>query len=102
MQAGAAQISFKASRGGLEVGLLEISIAVAVVVLLGGAFYLRRKMPWPFEYEGRKYRRMPNGTFQDANKKTVTDAALVPQLTKAYEAAKYGTGELQAWESDNS
>ena len=74
--------------------MLEAAIIAACLVLLGGGFYLRRKMPWPFEHEGKKYRRMPDGTFQDANKAEVKDRELLPKLTEAYEAAKYGKGDM--------
>jgi hypothetical protein len=77
-------------------------IVVVTVALFGGALYLRRVLPWPFKHEGKKYRRMRDGTFQDAQKNTVQDMALIAKLTPAYEAAKYGASELQAWDADNS
>lgn len=80
--------------------MLEIAIVVGLVALLGMGFYLRRTMPWPFVHEGKKYRRMPDGTFQDAAKAPVRDAALIPGLTKSYEAAKYGTRDLSDLDTD--
>jgi hypothetical protein len=77
--------------------MLEVGLVVGIAALLGGAYYLRRTMPWPFTYEGRKYRRMPNGSFQDANKQEVLDAALIPHLRKAYETAKYGEKDMSDW-----
>ena len=82
--------------------MLEVVIIVGVAALLGGGVYLRRTMPWPFHYEGRKYRRMPDGVFQDAAKAPVTDAALIPKLVVAYEAAKYGSRDMSDIEIDNS
>lgn len=82
--------------------MVGVLVALGIIALLGGAFYLRRTMPWPFEFEGKKYRRMSDGTFQDATKMPVVDAALTPKLVVAYEAAKYGDRELQGWDSDNS
>ena len=80
--------------------MLEAIVIIGVLALLGGGFYLRRTMPWPFTYEGKKYRRMPDGTFQDAEKQTVKDAALLPKLVAAYEAAKYGTGDLRDYDHE--
>ncbi|QYO76067.1 hypothetical protein [Devosia salina] len=77
--------------------MLEVGLIVGIAALLGGAYYLRRTQPWPFEYEGRKYRRMPDGSFQDANKQIVVDVALVPHLRKAYESAKYGEKDMSDW-----
>lgn len=74
--------------------MLEIGVIVGCLALFGGAFYLRRTMPWPFSYEGKKYRRMPDGSFQDASKTEVQDPALLPHLQEAYEAAKYGRRDL--------
>jgi len=82
--------------------VLELLIVVGVAALLGGVLYLRRAMPWPFRYEGRKYRRMPDGVFQDAAKTPVTDVALIPKLVVAYEAAKYGSRDLLDTETDNN
>lgn len=82
--------------------MIETLVILGTLALLGGGLYLRRTMPWPFEYEGRKYRRMPDGTFQDATKETVLDVALISKLTPAYEAAKYGSRDLHGWGSDNS
>ena len=69
-------------------------IVIGCVALLGGALYLRKTLPWPFTYEGQKYRRMPDGTFQDAGKVTVTDPALIEKLKPAFEEAKYGKPDL--------
>ena len=77
--------------------MLEMGLIVGGAALLGGALYLRRTMPWPFKYEEKNYRRMPDGTFQDANKQVVVDAALVPRLRKAYETAKYGDKDIHDW-----
>ncbi len=74
--------------------MLEAGILIGVVALLGGAFYLRQTMPWPFKYEGSEYRRMPDGSFQDAGRAKVIDTALIPHLHRAYEAAKYGEKDL--------
>ena len=79
--------------------MLEFAVIAGVALLLAGGFYLRRAMPWPFVYEGKKYRRMPDGSFQDANKAQVTDAALISKLQPEYEAAKYGRRDLSDWES---
>ena len=81
--------------------MIETLVILGILALLGGGFYLRRTMPWPFTYEGRKYRRMPDGTFQDATKQPVLDVALISRLMPAYEAAKYGSRDLQGWGSDN-
>jgi hypothetical protein len=77
--------------------MLEVGLIVGGAVLLGGAFYLRRTMPWPFKYEGRRYRRMPDGTFQDASRQVVVDEALIPHLRKGYETAKYGDRDVSDW-----
>jgi hypothetical protein len=82
--------------------VLEVLIVAGGIVLLGGGFYLRRTMPWPFRYEGRKYRRMPDGTFQDAAKAPVTDTALIPKLVEAYEVTKYGRRDMLDLDMDNS
>lgn len=82
--------------------MLELLVGGGVVIIFAGALYLRRKMPWPFELEGQRYRRMPDGTFQDAKKMQVTDPAMLPKLEAAYKSAKYGSGELQAWDVDNA
>lgn len=74
--------------------MLATVIVIACVALLGGALYLRKTLPWPFTYEGQKYRRMSDGTFQDAGKVTVTDPDLIEKLKSAYEAAKYGAPDL--------
>lgn len=82
--------------------MLETLIVVGGLALFSGAFYLRMILPWPFTYEDRKFRRMRDGSFQDANKTQVSDPALIPELQKAYEAAKYGKPDLQAWGTDNN
>jgi hypothetical protein len=59
-------------------------------------------MPYPFQYEGRKYRRLSDGSFTDAAKVPVTDAALIPMLKAQYEKAKYGDNEkLSNWDISN-
>lgn len=77
--------------------MLEFAVIAGVALLLGGGFYLRRTMPWPFVHEGRKYRRMPDGSFQDANKTLITDAVQISKLQPEYEAAKYGRRDLSDW-----
>lgn len=74
--------------------MLEFAIIAGMVLLLGGGLYLRRSLPWPFVFEGRKYRRMPDGSFQDASKVKVADPALIAVLQQEYEAAKYGRPDL--------
>lgn len=74
--------------------MLEFAIIAAGLVLMGGGFYLRRTMPWPFVYDGQKYRRMRDGSFRDASKNKVTDLALITVLQTEYEAAKYGRRDL--------
>jgi hypothetical protein len=69
-------------------------IVIACLALLGGALYLRKTLPWPFTHDGQKYRRMPDATFQDANKVTITDPELIEKLKVAYEEAKYGKADL--------
>ncbi|MDB5473938.1 MAG: hypothetical protein JWP99_1241 [Devosia sp.] len=81
--------------------MLEFAVIAGVALLLAGCFYLRRTMPWPFVYEGKKYRRMPDGTFQDADKVRVTDGELISRLQPEFEAAKYGRRDLSAWESSD-
>ena len=81
--------------------MLEFAVIAGMALLLAGGFYLRRTMPWPFVHEGTKYRRMPDGSFQDANKARITDAALIAKLQPEYEAAKYGRRDLSGWDSSD-
>jgi hypothetical protein len=74
--------------------MLAAVVVIAGAALLGGALYLRKTLPWPFTFEGQKYRRMPDGTFQDASKVTITDPDLIEKLKPAYEEAKYGKPDL--------
>lgn len=82
--------------------MIAILVVIACVAMFAGALYLRRTLPWPFEHEGKKYRRMPDGTFQDADKRPVTDAALIALLVPAYEQNKYGTPGSYGWDTDNT
>lgn len=82
--------------------MIAILVAIGCVAIFAAALYLRKTMPWPFEYEGQKYRRMPDGTFQDALKTPITDAALIAKLVPAYEEAKYGAPDGPDWNTDNS
>jgi hypothetical protein len=81
--------------------MLEFAVIAGVIALFGGCFYLRRTLPWPFSYDGKKFRRMPDGSFQDADKTTVHDAALIPRLQEAYERAKYPRGDMSDWDTSS-
>lgn len=80
--------------------MLAIVVAIGCVALIAAGLYLRKTLPWPFSYDGQKYRRMPDGTFQDASKNTITDPALIKRLQPAFEEAKYGTPSLEKLDLD--
>lgn len=76
---------------------LAVGVGIGVVVLIGGAVMIGRRMPYPFDHDGARYKRMPDGSFLDANKQPVSDLALRANLQASYERAKYGTDETKDW-----
>jgi hypothetical protein len=74
---------------------------VLIALVIAGSVYARWKLPWPFRYNGQKYKRYRDGSFTDATGNKVTDAALIPILHAEYEKAKYKSGEANDWSIDS-
>lgn len=74
---------------------------IFIAIVVAGSVYARWKLPWPFTYNGQKYKRHRDGSFTDPANNKVTDPALIPILKAEYEKAKYKQGEAGEWSIDN-